>query len=87
MTTGYSNYNNGGLVSNLEIKRTVEEQAKSGGGQIVYEGDGDDNYDMTIKFERNGVPVWVEIDGQCQHSGGGQGCYTVTVVEEKKLHP
>jgi hypothetical protein len=86
MTTTYSNYGNGGLVSNLEIKRTVEEQAKSGGGQIVYEGDGDNNYDMTIKFERNGVPVWVEINGQCQSSGGGTGCYTVWVVEERKLH-
>jgi outer membrane protein OmpA-like peptidoglycan-associated protein len=79
----YINYylnDNAQTPSGLQIIRNYSNAIKKAGGQIVYEYEDGGIQKSTLKLSRNGMEVWAFV------SAGGNGMYTVDVVEKEAMN-
>jgi hypothetical protein len=76
-------------ISELEVKRTLEEQAASINADILLdkpEGPCQGNaYMFVARFQRNGSPVWVGFS--CSGNSDSVSVIYVNIVEERPFHP
>jgi OmpA-OmpF porin, OOP family len=79
----YINYylnDNAQSPSGLQIARNYTNAIKKIGGQIIYEFDDGGIQNSIMKLVKNGNEVWAHV------SGGGNGMYTIIIIEKQAMN-